>query len=380
MAKEKRIPLYMQIQEYFIEQITKKHLNPHDKIPSEIELMEKFHVSRITVVNALSNLAKDGWIYRVPGRGSFVQKIGKDEHEEKETDRASTDEKPTVGLLMPTMEDFFAIRLFRGISKTLGNQFHLVLMLTDNSKARERELIKKLMDMGAVGLLIFPVDQETYNEEILALKVNEFPFVLLDRYLPGVETNCVYTDGCRGSRMAVSHLYELGHREIVVCTDALTPTVTVEDRIKGYMDELKTRGELINPSLILKDLKIDHSKIDEQNPLFRSVKDRLGTAYITLNGRLGYHVYRGVQKLGLRVPEDVSILTFDDPFFRYEDFSDFTHISQSEEEMGVKAAEILIHLLTKSQSVRNYRKVVLEPRLVVGKTTGPVSTTSVRTN
>lgn len=374
MAKEQRIPLYMQIQKHFEDQITKKRLKPHDKIPPEVELMEKFNVSRITVVNALSNLAKDGWIYRVPGRGSFVQEVNP-EHNEDET---LTNDKPIIGLLMPTMEDFFAIRLFQGILKTLDDDYHVVLMLTNNSRTRERELIKKLISIGAVGLLIFPVDQETYNEEILALKVRNFPFVLLDRYLPGVETNYVYTDGFLGARLAVSHLYELGHREIVICTDALTPTITVEDRIRGYVDELKTRGEWINPSLILRDLKMDHSKIQTQHALFRHVKEKQATAYITLNGRLGFYLYRGVRKMELRVPEDLSILTFDDPFFGYEDFSDFTHVSQSEQEMGVKASQTLIHLLTENGVDDPYRKIILEPKLVVRNTTGPANEWSVK--
>ncbi|MDU5950378.1 MAG: GntR family transcriptional regulator, partial [Paenibacillus macerans] len=70
--QNERVPLYMQIQQHFKDLIQQGQLKENDKIPSEKELMEQFDVSRITVANALTQLAKDGWIYRIPGRGSFV--------------------------------------------------------------------------------------------------------------------------------------------------------------------------------------------------------------------------------------------------------------------------------------------------------------------
>ncbi|EDW4537564.1 winged helix-turn-helix transcriptional regulator, partial [Salmonella enterica subsp. enterica] len=70
--QNERKPLYMQIQQHFKDMILQGRLRENDKIPSEKELMEQFDVSRITVANALMQLAKDGWIYRIPGRGSFV--------------------------------------------------------------------------------------------------------------------------------------------------------------------------------------------------------------------------------------------------------------------------------------------------------------------
>ncbi|UUZ93671.1 GntR family transcriptional regulator [Paenibacillus sp. P25] len=73
MPKDRKA-LYIQIQEYFTGLIASGSLKENDKIPSEKELMEQFHVSRITVANALGELAKGGWIYRIPGRGNFVGK------------------------------------------------------------------------------------------------------------------------------------------------------------------------------------------------------------------------------------------------------------------------------------------------------------------
>src|SRR5699024_3450748 len=110
-------------------------------------------------------------------------------------------------------------------------------------------------------------DAETYNEEILSLKMAKFPFVLIDRYLPGIDTHFVHSNGYLGAKLAVDHLWALGHREIAICSNSPRLTVTVSDRISGYMDALKMKKALINPSLILTDFNVDYSRMDTQHPL-----------------------------------------------------------------------------------------------------------------
>lgn len=400
-----RQPLYMQIQQYFKDLIAQEKLKGNDKIPSEKELMEQFDVSRITVANALVQLAKDGWIYRIPGRGSFVSEgiermlagqsgagTGADGGELPSrgpyapTLRAQAGYASgfgagaapaaglrTVGLLLPELVDNFALRLVQGMQEVLESaNYQLHIIVTGNSIEREKEAIRHMIRGGADGLLIFPCDAETYNEEILSLKAAGFPFVLVDRYLPGIETNVVRSDGLVGGQTAVDYLWELGHRDIAICSDSILPTITVEDRINGYMEALKRRGALINPALILTDFNVDYHKSDEDHPLYRFIKNRMATAYITLNGRLGVHISSICRKLGLQVPQDVSILTFDDPASGLGDEGEYSHISQSEGRMGEQAARILLEMLDGDRETgAGYSKIIMQPELVVRKSTGP---------
>src|SRR5690348_16586868 len=78
--QNKRKPLYSQIHDHFKSRIISGELQEGDKIPSETEIMEQFSVSRITVVNAMAGLAKEGLIYRIPGRGSFVKQNARESH------------------------------------------------------------------------------------------------------------------------------------------------------------------------------------------------------------------------------------------------------------------------------------------------------------
>jgi len=372
---QEREPLYIQIQNHFKQLISSRQLVEDDRIPTEKELIEQFQVSRITVANALADLANEGWIYRIPGRGSYVKGIPESYIQNAGNDafEAQQATTPKIGLIFPSIEDFFAIQMVRGIRKALkDSKYSLIIMFTYNSKELEKNAIRELRSR-VDGLLIFPVDAEVYNEEIIALKMQNYPFVLLDRHLPGVETNVVLSDPLQGSILAVEHLWNEGHRNIAICSDTPMPTVTVEERIQGYNEALKRQGALINPALILTDFSIQDEPFQEDYPLYRFIKNKMATAYIALNCKLGVHIWSLARAAGLRVPEDVSIITFDNPSPMFEEFSIFTFINQKEEQMGYEAGQVLLRLLENPAHTPKYSKIIMQPELVALRTTGPAT-------
>lgn len=380
MKTTDRIPLYQKVQEYIRSLIESEELKIGDRIPMEKELMERFGVSKITVVKALSGLANGGLITRVPGRGSFVS--GRQQEAAPEAAYSSANKiaergavglrTKIIGLVMPSIYDYFAIRLIEGVQKALAeNGCRAMILLSGGVLEKEKEAIKTLKEIGAEGLLIFPVDEEQYNEEILSMKFSGFPFVLIDRYLPGVETHFIAADGRLGAALAVDHLWELGHREIAICSDSPLQTVTVQERIEGYMNALKNKGALINPAHIITGFQVESLKDAETHPLFRYIRNRMATAYITLNGRLGVQIYQMARQAGLSVPDDLSIVSFDDPTSIVEEFSFFTHIKQFEFEMGYRAAGKLLEIIQCGAGRGGkYSKTSIEPELVVRQTSG----------
>ncbi|MBB6732353.1 GntR family transcriptional regulator [Cohnella zeiphila] len=386
MNTTERIPLYQKIQDYLRDLIETDGLKEGDRIPTEKELMERFNVSKITVVNALTGLANEKIITRVPGRGSFVsgQAPVQESQEAPPAAVGQADRQGgpavrtgTIGLIMPSIDDYFASRLIAGVQKVLlENGYRTVILLSNSSLRLEQEAIDLLMEIGAEGMLIFPVDEEQYNERILSMKLNGYPFVLIDRYLPGVETHYIAADGRLGTRLAVEYLWDLGHREIAICSDSPMQTITVQERIDGYMGALKDKGALINPAHIITGFFVDSLKEVDSHPLYRYIRNGMATAYIALNGRLGVQIHQMARKAGLSVPEDVSIVSFDDPTSIVEDFSIFTHIKQFEYDMGGQAATQLLEIIRNGEgSGGSYRKTLIKPELVVRQTTGPARTT-----
>ncbi|WP_098745223.1 GntR family transcriptional regulator [Paenibacillus sp. EZ-K15] len=379
MSSTERIPLYQRVQEYIRDLITSKVLKVGDRIPTEKELMERFGVSKITVVNALAGLVNERIITRMPGKGTFVS--------EPEYEMPTTSPKIAVkpihktsgemgtrliGLILPSIYDYFTIRLIQGIQQALNeNDYRCVIYLSEGNLDKEKEAIKTCSKIGVEGLLIFPVDEELFNEEILSMKFAGFPFVLIDRYLPGVETHYIASDGRLGANMAVNYLWELGHREIAICSDSPIQTVTVQERIDGYMNAFKEKGALINPAHIVTGFEIGSLEQAETHPLYRYIQNRMATAYITLNGSLGVKIYQIARQVGLKVPEDISIISFDDPTSIIEGYSTFTHVKQFERDMGYRAAYTLVEVINNDDGQHGkYFKTLVEPELVIGETTG----------
>lgn len=377
--KNERLPLYQQIQDYIKELIHTSDLKQGDRIPTEKELMELFNVSKITVVNALAGLVNEGAISRVPGRGSFVNKTKPDSSEpvsvaeRRHVEREVASERKLIGIVMPSIEDYFTIRLIEGIQRGLRERgYQSVIQLSDGVLEREKQAIKLFKEFGVDGLLIFPVDEEQYNEEILSMKLSGFPFVLIDRFLPGVETDYIASDGRIGTQLAVDYLWELGHREIAICSDSPLQTITVQERIDSYMYALKNKGALINPAHIITEFSLNTSDNIQAHPLFRYVKNRMVTAYITLNGRLGAHIYQMAEQAGLNVPGDMSIITFDDSTAIMEGVTTFTHVKQFENEIGYKAAELLLgRIRIGEEPRRSFSKILIKPELIIRHSTGP---------
>ncbi|MCA0758158.1 GntR family transcriptional regulator [Paenibacillus sp. N4] len=381
--KNERMPLYQQIQDYIKELIVSSGMKQGDRIPTEKELMELFNVSKITVVNALAGLVNEGTISRVPGRGSFVNKVAP---EPSDSDRSSEQQpldhfrseglgQRLIGIIMPTIEDYFSIRLLDGMQLALKEKgYRSLIQLSGGELDREKEAIKLFMDIGVEGLLIFPVDEEQYNEEILSMKFSGFPFVLIDRFLPGVETDYIASDGRLGTQLAVDYLWELGHREIAICSDSPLQTVTVQERIDGYMNALKNKGALINPAHIITEFRLNQGDDRQTHPLYRYVKNRMATAYITLNGKLGAHIHQMAEQAGLSVPQDLSIITFDDSTAILEGVTAFTHVKQFEHEIGHQAANLLLDRIgTGYKPKGKFSKILIKPELITRRTTGPCS-------
>ncbi len=400
MKNESRTPLYAMIKDYIKKQIAEGKFNVNDRLPPEVELMKTFNVSRITVTKALTEMADEGIVYRIPGRGTYVSGSSGSRTATSETSESGVketgDDKAAltgvhpggsglIGFTIPTLDDYFSMNILNGIKKSLDERDYSLLIQVTSDKAKEEQAIRDFNRFGVEGMIIFPVDQETYNEEILALKVNHFPFVLVDRYLPGIDTSFVISNNLLGGRMAVSHLYELGHRNIAICTSTMLPTSSTGDRISGYLNELADRGLKENSELIIKD--IDISKFEDSpddiagtedtannKRLIDILKKRKATAFIVTDGRTAIYIYKVCEHLGIRIPEDISLICFDDPLYLPFNTSFFTYIKQSERLMGYKAGEIMADLLKteKKGNPLECFKIILDPELVVSKSTGPV--------
>lgn len=127
---------------------------------------------------------------------------------------------------------------------------------------------------------------------------------------------------------------------------------------------------MINPALIVTDFQVSDTGSMERHPLYSYMKNRTATAYITLNMKLGLFMAALVKQLGMNVPNDLSIITYDNPYSELTDNRAFTHIDQHEQEIGSKSVELLIKQLANKERMSEPMKWIVESALVAGESTG----------
>lgn len=367
-----RTPLYRQIKEYVRNQIEQSVWLANDKIPSENEMAGQFKVSRITIKNALQELIEEGLIYRIQGKGTFVaqDKLGEPPVYRPEKRQGDL----TVAFLMPRIDNRFTANLLHGIENQLAEEgVNLLFRTTGDSQETEKELLNQIVRSGVNGIIIYPAQGQSYNEEILKLTLNEFPVVVVDRYLRGVETNYVCSDNVTGAFEATEHCYRMGHRRIGFISTHVEGTSSIEDRLTGYEKALSENGILIDRYLRLTDLESKQvNRILQDGASDPASKERIVqylernpelTAVIAVNSSVGLTVMEAAKQLSRRVPEDLSVVFLDD--YELSAFSAIppTFVNQEEYTVGREAVKLLVSVMNNPKQKR--RKIVVPTRLVV---------------
>lgn len=371
-----RKPIYQQIRDYLREEILSRRWKPGDRLPSENELSVQFGGSRITVKQALADLVKEGLVYRIQGRGTFVTEgiSGKTNGYVYETpsDYAASPPAPAphpasvppvIAVIIQQTLNTIIAELLDGIEGAAWEEgFRLLFMNARESAERELELLKSASGGGAKGIILFPAHGESYNEEVLRLTMMNYPVVVLDRYLRGVETNCVCSDNRDGTYRGTAHLIRLGHRRIGCVTSPVLGTTSLEDRLYGYEQALADHHIPVDHSARLHDLSPDaiRSFLLDRRDL---------SALIVFDSVHGSRIMAAAEHLGIRIPEDLSLVIFDDypnaDLFRVPP----TVIVQPFRQMGREAARLLLELIGNPLAER--RRIMLPTTLVERSSTAP---------
>ncbi|MBW5447847.1 GntR family transcriptional regulator [Cohnella sp. CFH 77786] len=353
-----KTPLYKQIQQSIRDGILSGELRPKDRVPSEQELMEAYNVSKITVKNALAALADEGIVIRIQGKGTFVA------DRPFEAVPAAAAALPAtrsaagkyIGFIIPTLKTKVIQQLVDHMEyfvKEAGYQ--LVLHLTRESSAEESRAIQELTDCSEVkGIIVFPTEDETYNESLLRLSLEKFPFVFIDRYLRNIETYQVTSDNFGGVYDAVSILLDEGHRQIALISPDNTNTA-IQDRTAGFEKAYIDRGIPIDknqwchvPIQVLRNENTYSYLLEflENNPNI--------TAAVTLTAEMADLTFRAIQS-GKLPDRNIKLLSFDDPHI-----PGIPWVGQDEKRMAHSAVQLL---LQQFEGAYSPQKVVIPVQL-----------------
>lgn len=265
-----------------------------------------------------------------------------------------------IGVVVPDVGNPFWASVLRGI-ETVADELRLSLVVcsTHQDPARQRRLLRDLESQGVDGLIIAPIEDREADWK--QFESRRFGVVTLERQRAGSSGSWVSLDNVEGARLAMDHLLECGHRRLAL-VNGPTRVSWCAERREGAVRAVTARG--LDPADVIVDVVVDDLTVAEGRAAIGPLLDaRDVTAIMCVNDMLALGALLAMQDRGLRVPQDVALIGYDDADFAPALDPPLTTIHQPSYEMGLASARLLLQEREPGQHIE------FEPRLVVRSST-----------
>jgi LacI family transcriptional regulator len=272
----------------------------------------------------------------------------------------------TIGLIVPDVADpFFAIcaHTVQQIARSYGYMTLIVSSEKDSAlEVQEAELMAARNISGLVVVTSLGNDETAVER----LQNTGLVIVALERPLGGMRTDAVLMENHQGARIAVQHLIDHGHRSIA-CIGYDPDVFTTSERVRGYVETMRAAKLTPKVATGINSLELTREWL---NGLRRA--RRLPTAMFTSNNRVSMFMVRALAEAGLRVPDDVALVGFDDFDLASVLSPPMTVVAQSPIEMVRRAMTLLMERIAAAGDGKDYvpAKIVLPTRLIVRASCG----------
>ena len=270
----------------------------------------------------------------------------------------------TLALVCTDITNPFWTTVARGVEDTANKSgYHVIVGNTDESPAKQDEYLHFLMKKQIDGFLLVPA--QSVSRSLDMLRKRRVPLVVLDRRVPYDDVDIVRGDSIGGAYTLTRHLIEQGHEHIALITGPQHVSTAV-DREVGYRRALEESG--------LGDQALVYWGEFNQQTGYNQTRQALGaqprpTAIFAANNFIAIGAIHALREIGLRVPEDVSVVTFDDLPEALTIDTFFTVASQPAYEMGQQATELLLSRLA-GTAPDGFQEIVLPAEIIVRQSSG----------
>ena len=334
-----RTPLYEQIVKDIKAKVERGELKPGEQIWTQQELAAKYGVSLITVKSALASLVNEGVLYTRVGRGTFVA--------EKPARRITLSPLRTLGLVLRDLKHpYFSMIVHSVEERAYELGFNVLLSSSSGDIEKEENQISHFRAMGVDGMIIASLSLEyRATENIQQLHKEGFPYVMVS-YMHDPEYWYVGSDHEEGGFMATEHLVNVGYKSIGY-VHVGKGNLLSEVRKNGYYRALTQHGLPYRSDDVFvlesteEDVGADRFQLGYQfGKQFKNSPNR-PEALFFYNDIVALGFLQGALEAGVRVPDDVGIVGFDDSIVARYAAVPLTTIHQSADLIGRYAVEIL---------------------------------------
>jgi LacI family transcriptional regulator len=255
----------------------------------------------------------------------------------------------TVGVVIPELTDPFFANLAHSVD-LIARQHNMQMLLSTalQSADSEQDAINLLIEQRCQTIILH--SKQLSDEALISLCKKIPNLVLIDRFVKGIEHKCIWLDNNEGGKIAARHLMSLKHRYMA----CVSSKYSIEDpllRLAGFKDELSQSG------ICLQDQLIQYAEPNQQGgekaAQYLLASGKPFTAIFAYNDAMAIGVITALEDNGLRVPQDISVLGFDDGLIARYSKPRLTTLHYPIDEMAQKAATIALNSANGTQNTRD---------------------------
>lgn len=346
------VPLYAQLAAYFKDLILNRALPYGSKLPSENELVAKYSLSRMTVRSAFAALENEKIIEKRQGKGAFVC-------------YQPSSASGNIDVLLDISYTYFAAHYIQSISAVLTQQkYRFIIHDTGDSQKKICSTLLQILNNGSSGIIIQPSHRiEPLLPELCdafdRLNAQGIPYIMLDHVYDGIVGRHMVFDDFGGGQVAAEYLCSLGHRSyaMICCSNFY------ENRLRegGFRSVLAEKG-LPGPILI-------EDTPDIGDALLRAIPQYGITAIFCFNDEIALKTIRALHAAGIRVPQDISVVGYDDTVLASATEPLLTSVIHPKDILGRMATESLISMIERKPYT--FDAALLVPRLHIRASCAP---------
>jgi len=260
----------------------------------------------------------------------------------------------TFGLFVPDLYNPFFSYIASRIQNLVANLgYSLIISNTSENQYIEIEQTQLLVSKGVDGFIIMPVGLSF--KHLLNVKKERIPIVLIDRCFEELPFNSVVIDNYKGAFTAVEHLIQFGHKSIAMI-QGIPNTYTNNGRVKGYRDAMKKNKLKIKRDYIVgSDFGRENGYQSTKKLLSRKEKP---TAIFLASDLIALGALDAIAEKGLNIPNDISLIAFDDIDFAPFLLSPLSVVSQPRDELSETAVDLLLQQISNPRMEKTKTKIL----------------------
>ncbi len=362
------ISLHVQLHNQLRRLIVSGRWQDGERIPTETQLSRHLDISRTTVRIALQRLEVEGLIQRTAGRGTFVAHQSQDHAARR-----------TIGYITHSFHNEIHSIMLSSAETELRSAGYQVVFSNATTPAEETAILQQLLDENVAGLIIWASARPSPDT---AAALEEFqrrgiPIVFIDRLIEDIKADYVASDNFGGAFDVVSHLIALGHEHIVQLMPNISGLRAIDERHRGYAAAAQAHGlpvyapwKLDPPERaefhetdIYSLVGEKSQQITEQVVQLLNAVETKPTAIACINDILAIITISALSEIGISVPDQVSVVGFDDISMASHIGVPLTTVAQNAYELGASASKHLLERLDGDDSPPRACKVPTRLRI-----------------